>query len=170
VTSTRHEGRPATERRRQPHVPCRTPAAGPAGIAVIKDLSATGARVIARAAPKIGSRLPLRLYQEGGRTLRLEGAVRRVRVVGGGEFEIGCSFESDAQSGWAAWHLTKTLSGPAPAPLDFVPPPNHAVRTRSRGGSSLKDYFSIEGFLFFVISVVVLLLGSVLAVGYFGAR
>ncbi len=157
------------ERRRNTRVPCRIPAAGPSGPAVIRDVSATGARVVSTAAPKIGARLPLRLFRHDGRSLQLQGAVRRVRARERGGFEIGCSFESHPESSFVAWRMAKLLK--TEADHGFVPPPADApAPNAARRSFSLGDHFTIEGLLFLVIGVTVLLLSSVLAVGYFGAR
>lgn len=157
------------ERRRNPRVPCRIPAAGPSGPAVIRDLSATGARIVATAAPRIGSRLPLRLVHEDGRSLHLEGSVRRVHSRDHGAYDIGCSFETDAESSVIAWRMTKALAA-GNVHLPFVAPPPQEKRRAHRASGSLGDYFTIGGFAALVIGVTVLLLASVLAVGYFGAR
>ncbi len=109
------------ERRRALRAPCLIPAAGPKGPALIEDLSPLGARVRLDSHARVGDRLPLVLWEPGGRRVRLQGSVRQVRHTRRG-FRIGCSFEEHADSSVAAWRLSHRVESGAP--------PVHAVAPR----------------------------------------
>jgi hypothetical protein len=101
-----------TDRRRALRAPCLIPAAGPKGPALIEDLSPLGARVRLDSHARVGDRLPLTLWEPGGRRVRLQGSVRQVRHTRRG-FRIGCSFEEHADSSVAAWRLSHRVESGA---------------------------------------------------------
>lgn len=148
------------ERRRTPRVPCRIPATGPAGLAVIEDMSAVGARVRAASPVRVGQPLRLELRESSGRRIRLAGAVRRMEAARGG-YVLGCSFEADAASSLAAWKLTRRIGRPSQR---FAAP---EVQAKSAARKVVWDHVGIGTLAAVLVGGVLVVLGSLLALGYF---